>query len=307
MRSRRFQSMLRIRWAPSISVMERLELIGGRVLEYLVEGPEGGRPLVMHHGTPGVAMVLEPVAEAAARHGLRFVTHSRPGYRDSSSHPGRRVADVAADVTALLDAVGADDFVTLGWSGGGPHALACAALVPNRCRAAAIVAGVAPYNAEGLDWLDGMGEENVAEFGAATTNSEALDEFLTETSAGLKDVQPHDIIAAFGDLLSAVDQQTLREGLADYLAESCRAAVSQGTQGWRDDDLAFITDWGIDLASIRVSVSIWQGDQDRMVPRDHGRWLGDHVASATTHLVPGEGHLSLIKNIDTTITQLANA
>lgn len=287
--------------------MERLELSGGRSLEYVVEGPAGGRPMVMHHGTPGVAMVLEPVAEAAARYGMRFVTHSRPGYRDSSSQRGRRVADVAGDVDALLDALGADDFVTLGWSGGGPHALACAALLPERCRGAAIVAGVAPYDAEGLHWLAGMGTENVAEFGAAATGIEALEKFLAEAGGELRDVQPDDLITAFGDLLSAVDQQTLRDGMADYLAASCRGAVSRGYDGWRDDDLAFLTDWGIDLAGIRVPVSIWQGDQDRMVPRDHGRWLGEHVAGATTHLVAGEGHLSLMKNIDTIMAALAQA
>jgi pimeloyl-ACP methyl ester carboxylesterase len=214
---------------------------------------------------------------------------------------------VADDVAAVLDALGAHDFVTLGWSGGGPHALACAALLPDRCRAAAIVAGVAPYDAEGLDWLAGMGDENLAEFGAAATSKEALEGFLTEASAELKDVQPDDIIAAFGDLLSAVDQAALRGGLADYLAASCRAAVSRGYDGWRDDDLAFLADWGIELASIRVPVSVWQGDQDRMVPRDHGRWLGDHVAGATTHLVPGEGHVSLMNNIDTIVARLATA
>lgn len=287
--------------------MERLEVGDGRVVEYLVEGPAGGRPLVMHHGTPGVAIVLEPVAQAAARHGLRFVTHSRPGYSDSTPQAGRRVAEVAGDVSALLDVLGADDFVTLGWSGGGPHALACAALLPDRCRAAAVIAGVAPYDAEGLDWLAGMGDENVAEFGAAATGKDALDAFLAEASAELKDVQPDDVIAAFGDLLSAVDQDALRGGLADYLAASCRAAVSRGYDGWRDDDLAFLADWGVDLASIRVPVSIWQGDQDRMVPHDHGRWLGEHVPGATTNLVPGEGHLSLINNIDSIVAGLASA
>jgi pimeloyl-ACP methyl ester carboxylesterase len=287
--------------------MELLEVGGGRVVEYLVEGPDGGRPLVMHHGTPGVAMVLEPLAEAAARHGLRFVAYSRPGYSGSTSQPGRRVADAADDVAALLDALGAQDFVTLGWSGGGPHALACAALLPDRCRAAAIIAGAAPYEAEGLDWLAGMGDENIAEFGAAANGQEALDEFLTEASAGLKDVQPDDIITAFGDLVPAVDQAALRDGLADYVAASFRAALSRGYDGWRDDDLAFLVPWGIELASIRIPVSIWQGDLDRMVPRGHGRWLGEHVAGATTQLVPGEGHLSLMNNIDTIVARLAAA
>jgi pimeloyl-ACP methyl ester carboxylesterase len=252
-------------------------------------------------------MVLEPLAEAAARHGLRFVAYSRPGYSGSTSQPGRRVADAADDVAVLLDTLGAQDFVTLGWSGGGPHALACAALLPDRCRAAAIIAGAAPYDAEGLDWLAGMGEENVAEFGAAATGKEALDGFLTEASAGLKDVQPDDIITAFGDLVPEVDQAALRDGLADYVAGSFRAAMSRGYDGWRDDDLAFLAPWGIDLASIRVPVSIWQGDLDRMVPRGHGRWLGEHVAGATTQLVAGEGHLSLMNNIDTIVAGLATA
>lgn len=284
--------------------MERLELSDGRVLDYLVEGPADGRPLVMHHGTPGAALRLPPVAEAAARHGLRFVTHSRPGYRDSTPQPGRTVADVAGDVTALLDALGADDFVTIGWSGGGPHALACAALLPDRCRSAAILAGVAPYRAEGLDWMAGMGQDNVAEFSAAASGVEALEKFLAEEGGGLRDVQPSHIIEAFGDLLSDVDKQAMRDGLADYLAASCRAAVSIGYDGWRDDDLAFLADWGFDLASIRVPVSIWQGDQDRMVPHAHGAWLSEHVPTATPHLVPGEGHLSLVKNIETVVAQL---
>jgi pimeloyl-ACP methyl ester carboxylesterase len=181
------------------------------------------------------------------------------------------------------------------------------ALLPERCRGAAIVAGVAPYDADGLDWYAGMGTDNVEEFGAAATGKEALEKFLAETGAGLKDVQAADIIAAFGDLLSEVDQQTLRDGLADYLAASCRAAVSTGHDGWRDDDLAFLTDWAVELASIRIPVSIWQGDQDRMVPRDHGRWLGEHVPGASTHLVEGEGHLSLMGNIDTIVATLAQA
>ncbi|MEU4191878.1 alpha/beta hydrolase [Kribbella sp. NPDC026611] len=120
----------------------------------------------------------------------------------------------------------------------------------------------------------------------------------------LRTVQASDIIGAFGDLLSEVDKQAVRDGLADYLAESCRNAVSTGYAGWRDDDLAFLADWGFDLASIRVPVSIWQGDQDRMVPHAHGAWLSEHVPTATPHLVPGEGHVSLVKNIETIVAQL---
>jgi pimeloyl-ACP methyl ester carboxylesterase len=282
--------------------MDHLSLPGGRTLEYLVEGPESAIPLVLHHGTPSGTVRYAPVVDAALAGGFRFVQASRPGYATSTPHPGRRVADVAADTAALLDALNAPTFVTVGWSGGGPHALACAALLPDRCLAAATIAGVAPFDAAGLDWLDGMGEENVAEFGAAVAGSSELDAFLA--NAPMADVQPENIIAAFGDLIADVDKKALVGGLADYLAASFRASVSTGTTGWRDDDLAFVTDWGFPLADIRVPLSLWQGDQDRMVPFAHGRWLAAHLPAPDVHLVPGEGHLSLIANFTTIVDYL---
>ena len=279
----------------------------GRILEYLVEGPPDGVPLVMHHGTPSAAVRYAPMVEAATAQGLRLLLHSRPGYAGSTARPGRRVADVATDVVALLDAVGADSFVTAGWSGGGPHALACAALLPGRCRAAATIAGVAPYRAEGLDWLAGMGEENIAEFGAAAQGVPQLDAFLAQMAGDLADVRAEDVVAAFGDLLSEVDRTALVGGFADYLAESSRSAVSAGIDGWREDDLAFVADWGFRLDDLVVPVSIWQGDQDRMVPVAHGRWLSGHLAGAETHLLPGEGHLSITDNFATIVAGLARA
>ncbi|MGX6606842.1 alpha/beta fold hydrolase [Micromonosporaceae bacterium Da 78-11] len=260
--------------------MERIVLPDGRTLEYLVEGPAGALPLVLHHGTPSAAVRYPPVFDAALGRGLRVVQHSRPGYADSSPRSGRRVADVVTDVAALLDAIGADEFVTVGWSGGGPHALACAALLPERCRAAATLAGVAPYRAEGLDWAAGMGEENLVEFGAAADGEAALVSLLDAEAGSLMDVRPDQVVAAFGDLLSEVDQRALVGGFADYLAESSRRSVVAGVAGWRDDDLAFLADWGFGLDGLRVPVAIWQGDQDRMVPYAHGRWLAARIAGA---------------------------
>src|SRR5690348_11857080 len=159
---------------------EHLLTISGRRLEVLVEGPEGAPGLVFHSGTPSAAVRFPPLSEVAAAHGLRLVTWSRPGYAGSDPAPGRSVADVVADTTAVLDALGVGEFVTIGWSGGGPHALACAALLPDRCRAAATIAGVAPSTAEDLDWVAGMGEENVEEFGLAMQGGEALTPFLEQ-------------------------------------------------------------------------------------------------------------------------------
>jgi pimeloyl-ACP methyl ester carboxylesterase len=210
-------------------------------------------------------------------------------------------------MAAILDDLGAADFVTIGWSGGGPHALACAALLPGRCRAAATIAAVAPYAAAGLDWLAGMGKENVEEFGAAAAGEPALTAFLADAAGELAHVQAAQISAAMGDLVSEVDREVLTGDFAGNLAESLRAALSTGIAGWRDDDLAFLTGWGFDLAEIVTPVSIWQGAEDRMVPYAHGQWLAARMPRATVHLDPAEGHLSLLLNaFDVVLAELTS-
>jgi pimeloyl-ACP methyl ester carboxylesterase len=279
--------------------------VAGRQLDVLMAGRGLPRTLVFHSGTPSAALPFPPLIEAAADSGVRLVTYSRPGYGESSPARGRSVADAAADTAAVLDVLGIGEFVTLGWSGGGPHALACAAGLPGRCRAAATLAGVAPHHADGLDWLAGMGPENVEEFTLATRGEQALTPYLEEAAAGLAGVTGAEVAKSLGGLVSPVDTASLTGELAEYLAAGFRRAVSTGIAGWRDDDLAFVRDWGFDLASIAVPVSVWQGDQDRMVPPSHGRWLARHVPNARDHFSPGEGHLSLAGALDRIVADLA--
>jgi pimeloyl-ACP methyl ester carboxylesterase len=270
-----------------------ISLPDGRDLDVLTAGAAEALPLVIHEGTPGGLVAYPPTVEAARERGLRVVMIARPGYERSTPRPGRQVADVAPDVAAVLDALGADTFVSIGWSGGGPHSLACAALLPGRCLAATSVAGVAPYKAEGLDFLAGMGPENVVEFGAAVAGTDALTRYL-ETEAGpLGQVTAEDVAAAFGGLVSDADKAAVTGDFAASLAASLRAALANGIAGWRDDDLAFAADWGFPLDPMPTPVAIWQGDQDRMVPYAHGQWLAAHVPGARAHLMPGEGHLTL--------------
>jgi pimeloyl-ACP methyl ester carboxylesterase len=205
---------------------------------------------------------------------------------------------------AVLDALGLGEFVTLGWSGGGPHSLACAALLPQRCLAAATVAGAGPYDVVGLDFLAGMAEENRLEFGAALEGRDSLDAALVEMSEGLASVTPEQVAESLGGLVSEVDRTSLTDELAAYLAATLAAAVSTGVAGWRDDDLAFTRPWGFDLADIAVPVAVWQGDQDLMVPFSHGQWLAAHVPDARAHLVEGEGHLSLVHRLDEVVADL---
>jgi len=269
---------------------------GGRQLEALAGGPPDGLTVVLHNGTPAGLMPAPAIAAAAAERGLRLVLYARPGYEGSTPDPGRRVAAAAADLAAVLDALGIAEFVTVGWSGGGPHALACAALLPGRCLAAATMAGAAPYQAEGLDWWQGMGSENLAEFQAALAGPEALTSFLEPAAREMASLTGADVAAGLGDLASAADKAALTGEFADYLAASFRAAVAGGVAGWRDDDLAFVTDWGFTMADAAAGapVAVWQGDQDMMVPWSHGQWLAAHIPRARAHLLPGEGHLTLV-------------
>jgi len=241
----------------------------GRLLDVLVAGPPDGMPLVFHTGTPSGLAAFGPMTQAASDRGLRIVQYSRPGYGGSAPQPGRQIASAPADVAAILDQIGAGQFVTVGWSGGGPHALACAALLPGRCRAAASMAGVAPHDGAGLDWLAGMGPENIEEFGLAADGEAALTGFL-ETGA---------------ELLRGISAADLAQGMG---------GLSTGIAGWRDDDLAFVHDWGFSVADCAaVPVAIWQGGEDRMVPPAHGSWLAAHIPGSRARLLPAEGHLTL--------------
>ena len=279
----------------------RLTRPDGRVIDFLVAGPADGLPLVLHEGTPVGLVLYPPTVQAARVRGLRVVLAARPGYEGSTPRRGRRVADVTEDTAAVLDELGAGPFVTAGWSGGGPHALACAAALPGRCLAAASIAGVAPYQAPGLDWLAGMGPENVEEFGAALRGEAALTAFLEREAATMSAVTGETVAKSLGGLVIDADKAVLTGEFADYLAAALRAAMSSGIAGWRDDDLAFARDWGFSLGWESPSpvparpapVAVWQGDQDRMVPFAHGQWLAANIRGARAHLMPGDGHLSM--------------
>ena len=284
----------------------------GRTIDFLVAGPADGLPLVLHEGTPIGLVLYPPTVQAARIRGLRVIVAARPGYEGSTPRPGRRVVDVAEDTAAVLDELGADTFVTAGWFGGGPHALACAAALPGRCLAAASIAGVAPYAAGGLDWLAGMGPENVAEFGAAVRGEAALTEFLDHEAVMFSTLTGESVAKSLGGLVIEADQAVLTGEFADYVAAGLRASMNSGIAGWRDDDLAFTDDWGFSLGwespglaspdgessggeapAQRRPVAVWQGDQDQMVPFAHGQWLAANIPGARVHLMPGDGHLSM--------------
>ncbi len=281
--------------------MESLVAGDGRLLDVLAGGAERGPALVMHHGTPSDATLWADWDAVASERGIRLLSISRPGYATSARQPGRHVAGVAADVAAVLAHFDVPWFVTAGWSGGGPHALACAALLGSRCRAAATLAGVGAYGVSDLDFLEGMGPENHAEFGAALRGEGDVRAWLGANAEALRNVTGPELADAFGGLVPQADKDVLAGGFAAGMAATMRRALAGGFDGWVDDDLAFIQPWGFDLTAIAVPVAIWQGDLDLMVPFAHGAWLRRHVPPATSHAAPGHGHISLIVTYRTAI------
>ena len=265
----------------------------GRTLDVYVGGPEGAVPLLFHNGTPSSGQLYHPFVEAASQRDLRMVSFSRAGYGNSTRNPGRSVANVTPDVAAVLDQLGADRFYTLGWSGGGPHALACAALLPERLIGAATVGCLAPYDADGLDWMAGMGQDNVASFRAALASDTALRTLLERVGSGLASVTPDQVATSLGDLVSDVDRAAITGEVAAWLAEVFQESLRNGIWGWYDDEVAFVRPWGFDLHTIGVPVAIWQGGQDHTTPFAHGEWLASHIPGVHPHLLPDHGHLSL--------------
>ena len=274
----------------------RLRLADGRDLDvWYDDGPDaaGRTPLVFHHGTPGSGLGFDPFTESARRRGLRLVGWSRPGYGSSTRQPGRTVADVAADTAAVLDHLAAEQAFVVGHSGGGPHALACAALIPDRVLGTALIAGVAPWDADGLDFLEGMGAETHVEFGAATRSEDELAAYMEPFRQEILGITGQQVAAMFRDLVDEVDRAALTGEYAQFIADEMREGQRESFAGWLDDDMAFVRPWGFDIGAIGGFVHVWQGAHDRMVPFAHGQWLAAHLGNPCAHLHPEHGHMSL--------------
>lgn len=285
--------------------MPLLRTPDGRSLDVSVTGPDDAVPLLFHHGTPSSKVPLRAWQRAAGARSLRLVTWSRPGYGGSTRRPGRRVVDDADDVMVLLDHLGAERCLVAGWSGGGPHALASGARLPDRVAGVLCIAGAAPATVPGLDFLAGMGEQNLEEFGAARTGEAALRTYLERDASGLRTVEASGIVAEMGTLLPPVDRAVLTSEYGEDLAANLRESVRTGVDGWLDDDLAMIGDWGFTPDEVDVPTFVWQGADDLMVPFAHGQWLAGHLPRATPHLLDGEGHLSVgLGSLDAMLDEL---
>jgi pimeloyl-ACP methyl ester carboxylesterase len=281
------------------AVAERLRIVAapdGHEVAFAVWGDPAGFPVLSLHGTPGCRLTRWPDEELYASLGVCYVTHDRAGYGRSSRRRERRIVDEVDDVRLIADELGFERFGVTGGSGGGPHALACAARLSDRVVRAICAVGCTPYGPPGLDpdaWLAGMDPENVREFGSALAGEEVLVPDLERLQAKIEArvaVDPSSVLDEF-DLSESDRAQLARPEIMQIIRESTAEHAVNGVYGWADDDLAFTRPWGFDVAEITVPVLIRYGITDVLVPRAHGDWLAAHVPGCVVKIDDDAGHL----------------
>ena len=265
----------------------------GRVLQVLERGRPDGKPVLVHNGTPNSRLMYEPDVRRAERQGIRLISYDRPGYGGSTAQPGRAVADCVKDVRAIAAGSEIERLAVWGISGGGPHALACAALLPDLVSAVGVLASVAPWGADGLDYFAGMGELNADDTRLFVEDRAAARAKCEQDRLEYLELSAERLNELLKTLLSPADAAVLTGELAQYLVDCARSGLAPGAEGWWEDDVAFMEPWGFELGSIRTPVLLHHGRQDRFVPFAHGEWLAGQIPGVQAELTDDDGHLTL--------------
>ena len=267
----------------------------GRQLAVRVRGNPAGHPVFSLHGTPGSREGPHPKGGQLHGMGVRLISYDRPGYGRSDRKASRLVADAADDVRAIADYLDIDQFGVLGRSGGGPHALACAALLPHRVTRACALVSLAPPDAEGLNWFEGMADSNVAEYKSAATDPDQLAANLIATAAKIR-ADPASLVSTLGPEMPEADRRVVADaGIRAKLVKNFAEAVRDSADGWIDDALAFASPWDFDVSTIRVPVLLWHGEKDVFSPVAHTRWLAEQIPLAIRTIFPGKAHFGALE------------
>jgi pimeloyl-ACP methyl ester carboxylesterase len=270
-------------------------------------GDKRGVPVFLLHGTPGSRLGPCPRPMVLYQLGIRLIAFDRPGYGGSDRLPGRTVADAAEDVAAIADALELDRFAVLGRSGGGPHALACAALLPDRTTRAAVLVGLAPRQADGLDWFDGMTISNIRAYTAAQEGGNAVADRLLPTAERVR-TDPSWVFAGMRDGLTESDRRVVDDlGIRRMLIDNFTEGLRDSADGWIDDVLALSSPWGFDPGDITIPTLLWHGKNDMFSPVGHSVWLGARIRTARVIVQRGASHFGAFDVMPKVLPWLAAA
>jgi pimeloyl-ACP methyl ester carboxylesterase len=258
-------------------------------------GAPSGMPVFLMHGTPGSRSGPRPRASVLYRLGIRLICYDRPGYGGSDPLPGRSVADAAGDVEAIADSLGIKRFGVVGRSGGGPHALACAALLGDRVQCAAVLVGLAPWDAVDLNWYSGMTQLNVEEYDVAGSDPAATRARLAER-ADLVRKDPESLLRLLHPQLARPDLRVVNDiAIRQQLTGTYAEAVRVCEDGWIDDVLALRSQWQFDPSEIKVPVMLWHGKDDGFSPVEHSYWLAGQIDGAEIMVQSGAAHFGAVE------------
>jgi pimeloyl-ACP methyl ester carboxylesterase len=271
----------------------RLATADGRTLQVLEAGDPTGRPVLVHHGTPNSRLFYRRDVARAERDGICLISYDRPGYGGSSPQPGHTIADCVDDVRTIAAALDIERLAVWGISGGGPRALACAALLPELVPAVAVLASPAPWNAPGLDYFAGMGQLNVDDTRLMLEDPVASRAQRETDRLDLLAMTPDTLLEELNTLLTPTDVAALTREVGEHLLDAARSGLAPGWEGWWDDDMASLIPWGFELDSITTPVLLRHGREDRFVPFAHGEWLSRHIPGVRAELTDDDGHLTL--------------
>jgi pimeloyl-ACP methyl ester carboxylesterase len=276
-------------------VRHTVRVAGGRTVTVESWGASDGVPIFLLHGTPGCRSGPRPRTSVLYRLGVRLISYDRPGYGESSRHCGRTIADAAADVRAIADDFGLPTFGVVGRSGGGPHALACAALMADRVDRAAALVSLAPADADGLDWYDGMAESNTRAYKDIDDGGAVIESRLARDAARLRE-DPQSLLTSLRPEIAGADQRIIKDvAIRRLLTETHAEALRHGIDGWIDDMRAFRRPWGFDVSAVTGPVLLWHGEDDAFSPVGHTCWLGEHLSKAIVHVEPGAAHFGAVE------------
>lgn len=292
---------------PGASKPQKHKRSDGRTISYLDNGVSSPKTLLLHHGTPGAAGLWQNLLDDAETRGIRAIAYTKAGYPGSDKAEWSNVTEAASDFNELVDHLGVDEFVSLGWSGGGPYALASS--FSAKCKGVELVAAVAPYFEMGADFLIGQAE---------TETIEALDNWASSRenalAAAKKDMENIETEWSAETWQTGAEARPRYAQFADaYLKFNAHAlpailnSVVPDVAGYAADSYLLMNDWGFKVSEVVKPTTIWSGSLDKPCPPNHGKWLHSQISGSDWRLLDGQGHMSIMVEAQIEILQNAIA